>query len=63
MVIFTYATYYNWWRLYVVIFNETLDKTSHFDLVCAIWTWLEHERHSDLLVFFRGLCELAGYTS
>jgi len=35
----------------VVIFNETLDKTSHFDLVCAIWTWLEHERHSDLLVF------------
>ena len=36
-----------WW-----FFNEMLDKTSHFDLVCAIWTWLEHERHSDLLVFF-----------
>ena len=47
----------------MVVFNEMLDKTSHFDLVCAIWTWLEHERHSDLLVFFRGLCELAGYTS
>ena len=46
----------------MVSFNETLDKTSHFDLVCAM-DLVRARKTLRLVSFFRGLCELAGYTS